>query len=200
MTDEVTRQERAPKGRSLLPRIRRAVEWIASASSVIAALTILAAAFIVTSDGISRTVTGHSIRGVYEIVAVMVVVIGFLGIAHAEVTGNHVRVTLFTGLMPARVASLVQFIAMMLTSAFFAWMCVELVKRAADSFSRTEMAQPGLLELPLWPSRALVAFGIASLLMICACKAFDHLMDVIRPRATPAVADTDVELSEGGLA
>lgn len=180
------RAKRRSLPRALGRGIERASKAVALITSVVAAIAILGAGILITSDALSRSLMGRSIPGVFDIIGPLLVIICFLGIARAEVTKNHVRVTLFTDLMPSRIASAVRFISMLVTSTFLFWMLVNVTDKAILSFISGEYPQVALLQLPLWPSRAVVALGIANLLLICLVQTVQHFLDTLNP-----VADSD---------
>jgi len=191
--------ERAHRGslpRALGRGIERASKALALSTSVVAAIAILVAGFLIAFDAASRSLMGRSIPGVFDVIGPLLVIICFLGIARAEVTKNHVRVTLFTGLMPPRVGSAVRAISMLLTSTFLLWMLVNVTEKAIFSFISGEYPQVAFYQLPLWPSRAVVALGVANLLLICLVQTVHHFRDMLNP-----VADSDKRKSrvEGGF-
>lgn len=161
----------------------------ASHVGAIASLSILALAMLLTAEAISRSFFHTSIRGLYEIAELLIVVVVFLGIAQAEVARNHVRVTIVTDRIPTRIGSIVRGFALVLAGGFLGWMFVALTVKAWESFASQEF-KVGLLNFPVWPSRVLVAFGIGLLVFVCVYKGVGMLIAGIRPRQP--LGDTDV--------
>lgn len=160
----------------------------ASNVGAIASLSILVLAVLLTVEVISRSFFHTSIRGLYEIAELLIVVVVFLGIAQAEVARNHVRVTIVTDRLPARVATLVRGVALTLAGGFLAWMFVALTVKAWESLQTGEF-KVGLLNFPVWPSRALVALGIGLLVFVCLYKGVGMLVSSIRARAVEGNPD-----------
>lgn len=154
---------------------------IASQVGAVASLSILALAVLLTVEVISRSFFHTSIRGLYEIAELLIVVVVFLGISQAEVARNHVRVTIVTDRMPDRIASIVRGFALLLAGGFLGWMFVALTVKAWESFDSNEF-KVGLLNFPTWPSRALVALGIGLLVYVCLYKGVSMVIAGIRTR------------------
>lgn len=144
-------------------------------------------AILIASEVVSRAATGTSVRGLIEIAELMVVIVIFLGLAQAEFSESHVRVTLITDRLGPRVASAVRGGALILTALFLAWMSWMLLDRAIDSFLIDEF-RIGLLRFPLWPSRALAAIGVATLTLSTVVKGVELIRNAAKD-TTQAVPD-----------
>ncbi|CAN5604550.1 hypothetical protein BH10ACT7_BH10ACT7_14730 [soil metagenome] len=185
MSEIITPQSSpSEEGEAAFPRPLR----FASHVGAIASLSILALAVLLTVEVISRSLFHTSIRGLYEIAELLVVVVVFLGIAQAEVARNHVRVTIVTDRLPQRLASAVRGVALILAGGFLGWMFVALSVKAWESFESHEF-KVGLLNFPIWPSRVLVAFGIGLLVYVCLYKGVGLLLAGVRSRKSEGDAD-----------
>jgi TRAP-type C4-dicarboxylate transport system permease small subunit len=174
----------APVG--VLPRI-------ASYAGAVASFSILALALLLTAEVLTRGLFATSIRGLYEISELLIVVVVFLGIAQAEVAQNHVRVTIVTDRFPQRVAALIRGIALLIAGGFLAWMCVALTTKAADSFISGEF-KVGLLNFAVWPSRTIVAGGIALLVAVCLYKGVKLVIQGARRPLPSLIQDEDTDV------
>jgi TRAP-type C4-dicarboxylate transport system permease small subunit len=142
--------------------------------AVVSAVLCAALALLLTTEVVMRGATGGSIRGLFEIAELGLVMTVFLGFAQAEVNGTHVRVTLLTDRLRPAVANRLRGVALVLACVFLAWMSIELIERALDSFTNGEY-RTGLLNFPVWPSRAFVAFGTTLLALIVLAKGLVYL-------------------------
>jgi TRAP-type C4-dicarboxylate transport system permease small subunit len=116
----------------------------------------------IVADVVRRSVTGRSIPGMIEMVETFMAIEVFLGLAHAEATGVHVRMSLATNVMPFPVRRAVKSFGMfvcMVGSVWFAWAST---LRALEATAVGEV-KPGLLRFPVWPARWAIAIGFAVL-------------------------------------
>jgi len=138
--------------------IRTVGRQTALARSVVTGLIM----FGIVADVVRRSITGRSIPGMIEMVETFMAIEVFLGLAHAEAAGVHVRMSLATNLMPFPVRRMVKSFGMfvcMVGSVWFAWAST---LRAIEATTVGEV-KPGLLRFPVWPARWAIAIGFAVL-------------------------------------
>jgi TRAP-type C4-dicarboxylate transport system permease small subunit len=136
---------------------------------IVSAILCGALAVLLVVEVLLRGTGLSSIRGLFEIAELGLVMIVFLGLANSEVTGTHVRVTLLTDRLRPAVAARVRGVALLLAALFIGWMAWELSGRALESFASGEF-RTGLLNFPVWPSRTFVAVGTVFLAVVLAAK------------------------------
>jgi TRAP-type C4-dicarboxylate transport system permease small subunit len=163
----------------------RVVRPTTNVFAVISAVLCGLLALLLTAEVVLRGTGGSSIRGLFEIAELGLVMTVFLGFAQAEVNGTHVRVTLLTDRLGTVAANRLRGVALLLAFVFLAWMGSELVERALTSLSTGEF-RTGLLNFPVWPSRAFVAFGTCLLALIMFVKGIILLMG-----RTPSGAESE---------
>ncbi len=143
---------------------RDAPAWVRSVRSlgrVMAVIGALISAVImlgISADVVWRQVTGRSIPGMLELVETFMVMVVFLGLAHAEAAGVHVRMTLVTRVLPDLAQRLARTLAMVLCLLGSLWFAWTTGNRAVDSFLSGEIRM-GLLRFPVWPARIVIAVG-----------------------------------------
>jgi TRAP-type C4-dicarboxylate transport system permease small subunit len=145
----------------------------------------------IVGDVVRRTTTGKSIPGMIELVETFMAIEVFLGLAHAEATGVHVRMSLATNAMPFAVRRVVKTFGMavcMIGSAWFAWAST---LRAIESTAVAEV-KPGLLRFPVWPARWAIAVGFAVLALEYLARVWDEWH--ARPTAAELAHSTPSEL------
>ena len=127
----------------------------------------------IVTDVVRRILTGRSIPGMVELVETFMALEVFLGLAHAEAEGVHVRMSLVTNLMTFRIRRLLKSFGMavcVLGSAWFVWGSA---LRAIDSTAVREV-KPGLLRFPVWPARWAIAFGFAVLVVEYVARVWEE--------------------------
>ena len=127
----------------------------------------------IVTDVVRRILTGRSIPGMVELVETFMALEVFLGLAHAEAEGVHVRMSLVTNLMTFRIRRLLKSFGMavcVLGSAWFVWGSA---LRAIDATAVREV-KPGLLRFPVWPARWAIAFGFAVLVVEYVARVWEE--------------------------
>jgi TRAP-type C4-dicarboxylate transport system permease small subunit len=149
----------------------------------------------IVADVARRAVTGRSIPGMIELVETFMAIEVFLGLAHAEATAVHVRMSLATNVMPFPVRRVVKSLGMfvcMVGSVWFAWASTF---RAIEATAVGEV-KPGLLRFPVWPARWAIAIGFAVLAFEYLARTWEewHAVpsDTGEIRALPADAHRSV--------
>ncbi|SFB13053.1 TRAP-type C4-dicarboxylate transport system, small permease component [Amycolatopsis marina] len=145
-----------------MDRIDAVAARVAKALALVAALLVGMVMVVVAVDVVGRNVTGSSVPGAFEITTVLLVVIVFLGLAHAERTGATIKLTLLTDRLPRRAALGTRVASAVITLAVALWFTYATLVAAGRSIDRGE-AQVGLLNIPLWPARVAIVVGFAAL-------------------------------------
>lgn len=138
---------------------------MAGVSATLALLsgTLLAAILaVMVADVARRNATGRSIAGAYEVITIMLVGVVFLGLAHAERTDSTIKLTLLTSRLPAPAALSLRLLSGGVSLATCAWLAVATVEAAQRSVERGELQQ-GLLSIPIWPAKVVIAAGFSVL-------------------------------------
>ncbi len=144
-------------------------EPVARASSAIAAVLCGGLAVLLLCEVLWRILGQGSIRGLFEISELVLVMIAFLGMSQAEVNRTHVRVSLLTSRLGHATRQRVQGVGLVICSVFVLWMGWELAGRAYDAYVLGEF-RSGLLNFPVWPSRSVVALGTLLLGLVMVVK------------------------------
>ena len=153
-----------------LPERRPLPRWIAvtrSAGRATAILgTIVSGGLMlgICADVFRREFTGRSIPGMIELIETFMVIVVFLGLAHAEAVGTHVRMSLVTNALPSRVRRVVKSFGMLVCAVGAGWFAWSTALRALESIESAEV-KPGLLRFPVWPARIVIAVGFTVLIV-----------------------------------
>jgi len=135
--------------------------WVRQVSSLLAIMAASCGAIIMllmSLDVFNRLVTGGSIRGAFETVETLVVLMVFLGIAYAERSDAHVRVRLLTGRLPRSIGEVVRLFGNTAALSIVMWMAYATTQVAQLSVATGEFRM-GLVNFPVWPARIAVAVG-----------------------------------------
>lgn len=144
---------------SLLDALSRRISGV---TAIIASLCTFALAIAITTDVVSRMVTGRSLPGLVEVSETLLVMLVFLGMAFASYTGGQIAVDLVTGALPRRISAWVRSVGDVITLVILVWLVSATYTRAIDSFLGGEF-KFGLVHWPLWPARTSIVIG----LLIC---------------------------------
>lgn len=141
---------------SLLDALSRRISGV---TAIIASLCTFALAIAITTDVVSRMVSGRSLPGLVEVSETLLVMLVFLGMAFASYTGGQIAVDLVTGSLPRRASAWVRAIGDVITLAILVWLVSATYTRAIDSFLGGEF-KFGLVQWPLWPARTAIVLGL----------------------------------------
>lgn len=149
-----------------MKRIDDLVGRLSSLLAVLAALCTLAMMATMVADVGNRLLGNGSIGGAYELAAMLLVMVVFLGFAYAERTETNVRVTLATGRMPAPVARVARLLGGLVSIVVVAIFARATWDQALLSIERGEFTQ-GIVDFPVWPTKLVIAIGFTLLLVEC---------------------------------
>ncbi len=169
--------------------------------AVIASAVTILAALLLTAEVLSRAIFDQSIRGLFEIMQPLVVLIAFLGLAEAERAGDHIRVTILTDRLPRRAKLGVHTLALVLSGLIVLWMLVMSWIELDKSIARGEFAS-GLLDIPVWPARVVIVIGLGALFLMYVQRSIESAVAFARfgGDGRTIADDEDVtDASSGGL-
>ena len=160
--------------KSVLPHARKGVDRLTGAFAVLGAACACVLTIAVSLDVGSRQVLGGSLPGMIELSESLFVAMVFLGLAQAERTGEHVRVTLLTGRLAPRAAAGLRSVTLVIALAVVGWMTWATGLRAVDSVARMEY-RLGLLSWPIWPVRVVIPICLTLFGLQLALSLADNL-------------------------
>lgn len=147
-------------------RLETAFLWLSYAA-------LLAMTVLTTADAFLRYLFNAPIPGVEEAtVEFFMPALVYFAVAHVFKTGGHVRITLFSDLLPVRVQRVLWCIFDLLTAALFVLIAVGLFQRTLDA-SRMNEYSGSPLNYVIWPSFAIAAIG-SVLLVVRAVQGAIH--------------------------
>ena len=156
------------------PGVVRVIRRAGDVTAVLAAVVSAGIMLGIVVDVVNREITGRSVPGMLELVETFMVVVVFLGLAHAEATGTHVRMGLVTRVLPHLWRRMARAFAMVVCMLGSAWFCYVTALRALDATTAREV-RPGLLRFPVWPARIIVAVGFGLLVLEYGVRVWEEL-------------------------
>ena len=146
----------------VLPRLNFCYGLVEKASTAVAATIIFALMLLVVADVAGRKFFNSPVHGTIEIASLTLPVIVFLSIAYLQGLKEHVTVDLFTSRLPQQVQLSMDVFAIGLAVAVMAIVTWKTSVFAWSSLVDREFSM-GIVEIPIWPARVLVALGSALL-------------------------------------
>lgn len=142
----------------VLTRIDRILERLSVVGATLATVAIAILLMIIVASVVLRT-NGSSLPGVVEYSEILLVAIAFLGMGYGQRHGIHVSASVLTDRMPSPLAGYAKGAGLMIGAAFTGWMAYLAVGRAWTSTVAGE-SRFGIMEVPIWPARILLAVGL----------------------------------------
>ncbi|MDA2808670.1 TRAP transporter small permease subunit [Nocardiopsis suaedae] len=146
------------------PHLPRAATAAATAFDITAGMLLLALMLLTVADVAGRNLRGQSVLGTVDISTLLLVAIAYLGLASAEISGQHVSV----GLVELRLGrgartalSALRLVLLAALGALLVWGLGEVLLSAVDRGETTN----DILRLATWPAKLVL---LASFLLFFA--------------------------------
>jgi len=161
---------------SLEARFTKLERAIILPSSLAGGIALIMLSVIVTGEVILRAM-GIAVVGASEIGGVLLALLIFLAVAYTQSIGGHVSIEAVVNIFPPKMKLVCEALSNLVCGGFslvLAWTSVE---ETYVSHMRMEY-QFGTMEFPLWPVKAVIAFGMILLVLAYACSLYRNLMDI----------------------
>lgn len=170
-----------------LEKVARATERVANPLSHItdsmARGVLVVMVFLITADVILRYFFNRPIKGSYELVEFMLVLLVFLGLAYTQTKKGHLSITLLTSSLSAGTQAVINSATYLLCLGGFILITWRSIAQA--EFLRAEGTCSGVLYIPNFPFLWVVAFGSALLCLVFVIDFIDSLAGVLRDCERP---------------
>lgn len=133
----------------MVAKIDKGVSIFAKAVCGITFAAFLAMMLIIMIDVVSRTITGNSLQGTYEIVERLLMMGVFASIAYTQTEHGHVHVTMLISHLPLKPALIINGITSLLSVA--AILMIAYASFLQSQFSYAQHTTTGVLFIPLFP-------------------------------------------------
>ena len=145
----------------------------------------------VVADALLRGVFGIAIWGVLELSVLLMLVLIYFGLPSTLALRENFRVSIFADSFPAWLSRVVSWLLLALQLVVLALLAWFTWRSAIYSFTRQEVAI-GLVEIPLWPTRTVVALGFSVLTLQTVVLILEFALTGKHPYA----ADLEAEIRE----
>lgn len=149
----------------------------------------------VVADALLRGTLSVAIWGVLEISVLILLSLIYFGLPSTLVLRENFRVSIIADLMPKWVGTPVAWALLLLQMAIIAMLAWFTWRSAIYSFTREEVAI-GMVEIPLWPARTMVALGFTVLVVQTLVLAVEFALKGEHPYAVDLETEIRDELGE----
>ena len=161
-------------------------------------LLIIALMIGVVADAMLRGMAGVAIWGVLEISVLLLLALIFFGLPSTLALRENFRVSIIADVFPKWLGTPIAWTLLALQLAVIAMLAWFTWRSAIYSFTREEVAI-GMVEIPLWPSRTLVALGFSILVIQTIMLALEFAIKGEHPYAVDLETEIRDELGESRL-
>jgi len=158
-------------------------------------LLIIALMIGVVADAMLRGMAGVAIWGVLEISVLLLLALIFFGVPSTLALRENFRVSIIADAFPRWLGTPIAWALLALQLAVIAMLAWFTWRSAIYSFTREEVAI-GMVEIPLWPSRTLVALGFSILVIQTIMLALEFAIKGEHPYAVDLETEIRDELGE----
>lgn len=180
----------------LLARADRVLGGLEHQLTVVAGLLVFAMMWFVVAEVLSRRLLNAPIHGHLDLVELTMVVFAFLGIAHCQRGGGHVRMKLVVARLQGRSRWVMEAGSIVLALVVVG----VLVKTTGDHFWRAWVVGDSTIDvqLPTWPSKLIPPAALATLWMRLLLQLWGYVRLVARPELTPLAVPVTPLVDEVG--
>ncbi len=145
-------------------RLSRLLEPVAFGILLFGGLGLIVSTFLGTADVVGTQMFGVPVPGATEITESTMVLIVFGALTYTQIRRSHIRVELLYMRVSARGQAAMDVFASLMAMLFFSLLLWQATNEALFSIQIDE-ATFGLVRLPLWPARIVLAAGTALLIL-----------------------------------
>lgn len=147
----------------------------------------------VVADALLRGGFGIAVWGVLEVGVLFLLALIYFGLPATQAGRENFRVSILAEHFPPALDRLVTWLLMAVQIAVIAILCWATWRSAIFSFNRDEVSF-GIVQIPLWPSRAMVAAGLSLLLVQTLATALEYAMSGTHPYAVALETEIKSEI------
>jgi TRAP-type mannitol/chloroaromatic compound transport system permease small subunit len=151
---------------------------VAAASRAMARVTgvlIIVIMIAVVIDAVLRGILGIAIWGVLEVGVLLLLALIYLGLPATQANRENFRVSIFAERFPPWVDRIVTWLLLAVQIAVLGILCWTSWRSSIYSFNRDEVSF-GIVQIPLWPSRAMVSIGLSLLIIQSLMAALEYAL------------------------
>ena len=144
---------------ALLVKVEKSFRKVELFLLAISCISMFGVMVLVTIDVLMRNLFNRPITGVFEIVSMSLIGIVIFGFSYVQSTKDHIIVEVFTQNLPRKYQNVLNFAGCLIGLMVFAVLAWQSVDYTISSYQSREYTM-GLLRIPLWPSKMLMAVGM----------------------------------------
>jgi len=179
MTQDVTLEPKKEDKRELEGYDRRLV-WIARSMTAIGAALLSVIMFLSIADITGRNLFNKPIEGTYEIVSLMVVAVGVLGLGYCQLVKGNINIDIFTKRLSKRWQAIMNSISYTIAIGVCIIIAWQVLLRAWDYAHRQLGGETVTLGIPFWPFMLLMSICFAWVTAIFCLDLYKALKEVFR--------------------
>lgn len=155
-------QDSLPK--TIFNRCARSIENLLRRFSYISAIGMLLMILPTVADVAGRLIFNAPVRGAFELTGLLMAVVIYMGVAHAQTERAHVRVSFLTGTRSLQFQRVVDLLVYLFSIGMIGIVLYATFAQALHAVRIGEYMY-GSTRFPIWPARILVAIGFFFLLV-----------------------------------
>lgn len=172
------------------------VSEISQGFAKVTGLLIIVMMLGVVVDAVLRGLAGVAIWGVLELSVLLLLTLIYFGIPATQALRENFRVSIFADALPPKIGNFIAWLLLVLQIAVIGMLVWFTWRAAIWSFTREEVSI-GLVEIPLWPSRSMVALGLTLFLLQTLMSAIEFWLLGKHPYARDLDEEIRDEIHEG---
>jgi TRAP-type C4-dicarboxylate transport system permease small subunit len=146
----------------------RVINIISRFSNSIGIIAVMLLMLLITADVFSRFVLNTSIKGVFELVTVMVVVVAALAFAYTTLKGGLISVTVIVERFSSKTQSAIDMFNTSLGIAFFGLVSWKSIMQAGVYWAKGSVTSG--IRVPIFPFMLVFAFGCIILCLVLVIR------------------------------
>lgn len=167
-----------------MDKLIRLSERLVVGIGVFAALLLVPLVLATTWEVVSRYALGAPTIWAYEVGYTLTGSHFMLALAYTLRLGEHIRIDVFSGRMPAHVRRIIDLMAYATVLPILLWLDFTLWHYMAEAYARGETSGQSALNLPVWPYRAVFTLAFAALALQVLCE-FLKTLRTPHPKTPP---------------
>lgn len=137
--------------------MHRVIRAVSQKLHFLSGIAVIAMTLVMSLDVISRYVLKTSLLDTIEISSMLLGAVVSLALASVTEMGEHIQFNLLTDRLSTRAQGFAKAVTLIISAALFSLMTWQTTLRAFSTLRSGEFI--GSLQIPLWPTRFLFAFG-----------------------------------------
>ncbi len=163
--------------RNVATQFETATIQVSRITNGVGQITLGAMMFLITLDVLLRYFFNRPIKGSYELVEFMLVMVVFLGLAYTQTKKGHISVTLLTANMPLSRQVVINSLTSALCLGIYSLVTWRCFIQAGVLMSSQSVS--GILEIPTYPFMLIVAFGSGLICFVFFVNTIHSVFDVV---------------------